>query len=900
MFKLLHLNINGLRNKLNDLKVLIVEEQPNIVTLNETKLSGNMTFNIEGYTTLSMNRPGRTCGGGIATLIRNDTKYSNVQKHFIEKHEILKVSIHSKSEIIDIVNCYIPPKLKLNQEIMELLSNENTIIVGDLNAKNTRWGSTINNNKGKVLETNLENWNLETYKMPINHINYTTNKKEVVDIILTHKRRSFKIKQIDSLNEAISDHLPIIIHIENSSKIGEQKNIKLYHKIDKKRVNDIFDKRNREKAFTINEIDQKVIELHKMINEIEIPTKKVPCKNLGFNKETRNNIKKRRKIKNLLNKNKNNNGLKNNLKNINKEIKNGIEKEKKKQWEYIKERVQDKKTSKESWNTIKKILNDDQKQKKSKNIRDENGIKIIEDQEIAEAFKERQQSIFKPNISNNLNEDKRRKLWYEHQKFQKRTVSGPYDSIFGIPPQTSFYETDQQITMQEVEDSLNKLKKDKSPGIYEINNKLLKTIKEEITPVLVELFNDCLNCSYFPESFKIAKIIMIPKVKNTCQIKDYRPISLLPTIGKLFEQIIANKIYKWAEEMSIINAEQSGFRKNRSTIDHLFQFIQDFKQSKNEKNKMHAVFIDFEKAFDKVNHVYLTKKLHDLNMPEDLLNIINSFLKNRKGFISYNKSKTEYFDIPAGVPQGSCLSPILFCLFVSDIPKPKGKEKLAQFADDIVAWAILKYLWENDLEKYVNTVVEWCLFWGLKVNITKTKHMNLGNCKKEVKINGKKLKNTKETKFLGLTIDHKLTLNAHITQKINSCYHLIPFLNNLKIEYEIPQKKNISLYKTLVRSKLEYGHIALLGAAKCHIKALEVMQNKFLRIILGRNRRTPIIDLLHDANIKSIEDRLKYLAKGWYTKALTNPNHPLVLNQNNYAYSDDDRVKTLYNILQNL
>ena len=84
----------------------------------------------------------------------------------------------------------------------------------------------------------------------------------------------------------------------------------------------------------------------------------------------------------------------------------------------------------------------------------------------------------------------------------------------------------------------------------------------------------------------------------------------------------------------------------------------------------------------------------------------NDFTTNRKGFISYHKFNTDYFNIPAGDPQKSCLSPILFGMFVSDIPKPKGKEKLPQFTDDIVAWMLLKYLWENDLEYYVNRIVE--------------------------------------------------------------------------------------------------------------------------------------------------------------------------------------------------
>ena len=126
------------------------------------------------------------------------------------------------------------------------------------------------------------------------------------------------------------------------------------------------------------------------------------------------------------------------------------------------------------------------------------------------------------------------------------------DSIFGILPRISKYESEHQITKEEVEKAIDTLKNDKSPGIFNINNKLLKAIKLEITPVLVELFNDFLNCSYFPDSFKIAKIIMIPKVNNTRQIKDYRPISLLPTLGKLFEQIIANRINVWAENNNVL------------------------------------------------------------------------------------------------------------------------------------------------------------------------------------------------------------------------------------------------------------------------------------------------------------------------------------------------------------
>ena len=132
---------------------------------------------------------------------------------------------------------------------------------------------------------------------------------------------------------------------------------------------------------------------------------------------------------------------------------------------------------------------------------------------------------------------------------------------------------------------------------------------------------------------------------------------------------------------------------------------------------------------------------------------------------------------------------------------------------------IYKYLWGKGLEKYVNEIVEWCQAWGLKVNIDKTKHMNMGNSKQEIHVNNKKLKINKEITFLGLEIDHKLTLKSHINNKINSSFHLITFLNNLRIVHNIPTEKNISLYKTLIRSRLEYGHICLLSAAKSYVSS---------------------------------------------------------------------------------
>ena len=120
---IIQLNINGVQNKIEDLKVIIVENQPDILFLNETKLYGNMTLELENYNSIICNRDIqniRNRGGGVAVLIKDGIKYSNIQKYQIEKHELIKLSIHTQKGTIDLISCYIPPQVKLNLEILEL------------------------------------------------------------------------------------------------------------------------------------------------------------------------------------------------------------------------------------------------------------------------------------------------------------------------------------------------------------------------------------------------------------------------------------------------------------------------------------------------------------------------------------------------------------------------------------------------------------------------------------------------------------------------------------------------------------------------------------------------------------------------------------------------------------
>ena len=909
--KVLQINLNGFLSKSEDFSTLVAEQQPDIICLNETKLVGEAEVSLQGYIPLTNNRisrrTNRSYGGGTSILIKDDIAYDCVRKFQISHHEFVTVKIFPDStnmtKFFKLVCMYIPPGHTISKDVLHILSlTNNTIIVGDLNAKHTEWGSKSINSRGRLFHDILEEDNLESYKMPPNYKGTKSKWDEVLQMIISSKSRFFEIESIQSLYNIGSDHLPVSFVIKDPNTKRAKKNIKLYHKINKTEVIEKISQFSLEKVFGIEAVEEKTSHLVKLLTDIgnNIPTKDIPIGNLGISIDVRNKIKQRRKVKNLLRKHKNNLYYKNQLKTLNKEIKEGLKESKNINWDNINNQISQNRTSRKSWKVIKKILaGDDNQTLKHNTLKDEQGTLLKDKQTIADSFKSRQEAIFQPNISL----DRRHKYisdeWFKLHQFHQRENLPPYHH----PPliyrtNITRFEINETVTEQEVNNILKGLKTHKSPGMDGIQNKLLFSLKSEISKPLTSLFNDWLNNSIFPDSLKIAKIVMIPKVKNTKNIAEFRPISLLSTIGKVFEKLLANRINTWAEENNIINNEQSGFRKNRCTTDNLFSLVDDIIETFGNKKKIHAVFVDFEKAFDKINHSLLLFKLKSLNIPSYLLNILHSYLTNRTGFISYERFSSSTFNLKAGVPQGSCLSPILFSLFVSDIPKPTGNVKLSLFADDLACWE--KYLNGNSkkLQKYLDKVIKWCEKWGLKVNILKTKHVTFRNSIMNLYINGTRVEKVSQTKFLGYILDKSLRLIKHVDNKINGSSYLLNFFNTLKTNYNIPIQKNLMLYKSLLRSRLEYGHILLLSLSKHQLNRLELLQNKALRTITGRPRWTRLIDLRQECRIPSLLERIQVLAKNWYSKALNVPHHPV--NTYHFENNPNNRQKTLLQIVQTL
>ena len=270
------------------------------------------------------------------------------------------------------------------------------------------------------------------------------------------------------------------------------------------------------------------------------------------------------------------------------------------------------------------------------------------------------------------------------------------------------------------------LKRGKAPGPDNIHNEVLRLgTTTSLFHHLARLFTSSIQIGYIPTAWKLATLRMLLKPDKLPSLTTgYRPISLISSIMKLFERVIEQKLRSYLEDIGFINKYQSGFRQNKSTDDHLFRLSQSVMESFNRKEHVVAAFLDVEKAFDNVWHNGLRYKIFMLDQPTKMTRWFSDFLVGRVIQVNVNGFLSGQINPAAGVPQGSVLSPLLFLIYVNDLPKPHHRQNSkSQFADDTALWAasrnvhIAAKLFQKDLRK----LAKWCAKWRIKLNPEKTK-----------------------------------------------------------------------------------------------------------------------------------------------------------------------------------
>ena len=245
---------------------------------------------------------------------------------------------------------------------------------------------------------------------------------------------------------------------------------------------------------------------------------------------------------------------------------------------------------------------------------------------------------------------------------------------------TSFYMHSTNVL--EVLSIVRTLKSSKSGGFDQITNMVLRLCLPVIVEPLFDIFNDCIKSHTFSQSFKVAKVLALHKKGNMDAPENYRPIILLPTISKIFENIIYKRMANFISKNKLFSCRQFGFRSKTSCIHSIAEITENMRLSMKNKNPCASVFRDITKAFDTIDHSVLLNKLERFSFRGHFKNLIQSYLNNRQKCVFFQFKTSGIKIFKNCVPQGSVLGPLLFLIFVNDLPTIMQKSEITLFADE--------------------------------------------------------------------------------------------------------------------------------------------------------------------------------------------------------------------------
>ena len=372
-----------------------------------------------------------------------------------------------------------------------------------------------------------------------------------------------------------------------------------------------------------------------------------------------------------------------------------------------------------------------------------------------------------------------------------------------------------------------------------ISTKLLKDNSDALSDPISFIFNNIINSGQYPDILKIACITAIFKAGDKLDPNNYRPISTLPLLNKIFEKLLHIRIYSFFESQGIFCKEQYGFRKGKSTCDAINDLLNNIYTSLNEKKYLGAIFLDLSKAFDTVPHDILIKKLEHYGIRGIALKLFESYLANRKQSVYVNGCNSQTNDITIGVPQGSVLGPLLFLIYINDLPLSTKVMNVILFADDTTLFTSDSNLnsLRNSMNEDLELVSEWLIANCLTLNITKTYYILFSTRdvpnNLEIKIGQQILERQKSGKFLGVVLDEKLTFKEHLSAITTKVSKLVGLFYKLKQKF--PSEVMHKLYYSLVYPHLNYCILAWGSAKQTYVHPLLILQKRICRIITGSN-----------------------------------------------------------------
>lgn len=411
------------------------------------------------------------------------------------------------------------------------------------------------------------------------------------------------------------------------------------------------------------------------------------------------------------------------------------------------------------------------------------------------------------------------------------------------PPAAISTISDPVFTEFEVFKLLIGLNTNKATGPDGIGNKLLKEAAPSLCAPLCRLFNKCITAHTFPTEWKISNVIPLHKKDDISEVNNYRPVSLLCCISKVFERLMYTHIYTFLTENNIITYKQSGFRPGDSTINQLIYLCHKISTFMNSGDEVRAVFLDFSKAFDKVWHLGLLWKLEMYGVTGNTLKWLQSYLAGRKQRVTLGAASSELLHVQAGVPQGSVLGPLLFLVYINDLVRDIETD-IFMFADDASVFENVKgnsNHCASKLNRDLRRIEDWCGRWLLLLNEKKTVSLLFSRKRNPspelpLLIKNSPVQCVNRHRHLGMLLTKTLDWSDHISNihaKAMSRLHAIS-----RHKHRLDRRSLENYIRAFVISLLDYGDVLYDNCKVSDRTKLEEIQLFAARIVLGAKRGT--------------------------------------------------------------
>jgi len=398
----------------------------------------------------------------------------------------------------------------------------------------------------------------------------------------------------------------------------------------------------------------------------------------------------------------------------------------------------------------------------------------------------------------------------------------------------------------EVEQIISSLANKSSP-LNCVPTFIFKWLKQEISPVISELFNLSVHSGVFPKSLKIARVIPIYKSGDKSNVTNYRPISILSVLSKIFERLAYTRLVSYLQKFGILKNNQFGFRKLRSTSDAILEFLNDAYVSLENRSQFVAVCIDLSKAFDTVNHDVLLRKLSHIGVRASSYDWFASYLSDRSQYVSIRGTHSDIRFLDAGVPQGSVLGPLLFLIYINEMSNICHTVKFIHYADDTTI-----YFSHTSIEVVIAELTlglgrleDWLLSNYLVLNANKTNCLLISNNVLRATVPPLMIRNTRiqlveSLKFLGVIVDEKLNFKEQtslICRRVSRSVGMIR-----KVSEFVSGEVLVTLYYSLIQSHLAYGILAWGNSSVGNVEKVKRCQRRFFRILSDSGMQCKLFD----------------------------------------------------------